>query len=73
MDLTLRVYRSADAHKLTVTARPHTAATLGEFILFEGVTLAGLTDQPTATECLSAAYVLIASAVHERQNRDLLH
>ena len=70
MNVTLSVYKVGDRHLLTVLARPHLAATLGEFVLIEAQELDGLPSEPTATECLREAYIQVAELIHRRLGGD---
>nr|CRY97292.1 hypothetical protein [uncultured prokaryote] len=67
MHVNLRIEKSQGEHKLTVVARPHNAAALGEYVLIEGMVLEGLGANPTATEALREAYMAIADQLGRRR------
>nr|CRY96134.1 hypothetical protein [uncultured prokaryote] len=56
MHVTLSVYTSRGRHEVSVVAHPKIAASLGEYVLLEGVVLEDLSENPSATECLASAY-----------------
>lgn len=66
MNVTLRIESRRGAHTLTLVARPHVAATLGEYTLFEGVEMPedGRPDD-TALALLRQSYLMIAGRVLE--------
>lgn len=66
MNVTLRVDKRRGQHVMTLIARPHTAAVLGEYLLFDDALMPddGRPDD-TALALLRQAYLMIADRVSE--------
>jgi hypothetical protein len=66
MDLSMRVSSFRGVHRLTVAARPRTAAALGEHMLLDGHQLEGLSPEPSAREVLRACFTAVAAVLDAR-------